>query len=260
MGDNTATMMRRHGVDRMDIAIVADIHGNRWALEAVLEDIERRRAALIVDLGDSLLGPLDPAGTADLLMSRSIPSILGNQDRAILDDDGEKDSPSLRLAGNVLNDSHRSWLAALPPTRLLLDEILLCHGTPSSDSTYLLEQPTSHGSVLRPAAEIVEQLAGTRQDLVICAHSHIPRLVALTGGRLVANPGSVGVQAYTDDLPVPHKMETGSPHARYAALSNGHRGWCISFRAVPYDWERAARSAQEIGVPAYAAWIRTGRA
>ncbi len=35
------------------IAVMADIHGNTWALDAVLADIERQGIERIVDLGDS---------------------------------------------------------------------------------------------------------------------------------------------------------------------------------------------------------------
>jgi hypothetical protein len=45
------------------LAVLADIHGNRWALEAVLADIRGRGIRAMVNLGDSLYGPLDPAGT-----------------------------------------------------------------------------------------------------------------------------------------------------------------------------------------------------
>ena len=51
------------------LAVIADIHGNRWALEAVLQDIDRRGIQQIVNLGDHLTGPLDPAGTAEFLSS-----------------------------------------------------------------------------------------------------------------------------------------------------------------------------------------------
>ncbi|HET7036613.1 MAG TPA: metallophosphoesterase family protein [Thermomicrobiaceae bacterium] len=244
----------------VDIAIVADIHGNRWALEAVLEDIERQGAAQIVDLGDSLLGPFDPAGTADLLAARGIPSVRGNCDRIILAEAGADDSPTKRLAVRVLTARQRAWLAALPATRVLGDGILLCHGTPQADDCFLLEQATMDGPVLRPAAEIADDLNDVRQAVICCAHSHIPRLVAVPTGQVIVNPGSAGVPAYFEELPWPHKMETGSPHARYATLSDGPHGWHVSFHAVHYDWERAARSAAEVMGPAYADWVRTGRA
>ena len=49
-------------------ALLADIHANVWALEAVLADIDRRGIARLFDLGDSLYGPLDPAATAEVIL------------------------------------------------------------------------------------------------------------------------------------------------------------------------------------------------
>jgi hypothetical protein len=43
----------------------------------------------------------------------------------------------------------------------------------------------------------------------------------LDDGRLVVNPGSVGLQAYDDDHGHPHVMENGTPHARYAIAEQG---------------------------------------
>ena len=70
-------------VFQLSLAVIADIHGNRWALEAVLQDIDRRGIQQIVNLGDHLTGPLDPAGTADLLIERDMLSICGNDDRVL---------------------------------------------------------------------------------------------------------------------------------------------------------------------------------
>ena len=39
-------------------AVLSDIHGNRWVLEAVLDDIRRRGIRDLVNLGDCLYGPL----------------------------------------------------------------------------------------------------------------------------------------------------------------------------------------------------------
>src|SRR5262245_29305781 len=63
------------------IAAIADVHGNTWALDAVLENIGRRGIEQIVNLGDCVYGSLDPAGTAAQLMDARIMSIAGNQDR-----------------------------------------------------------------------------------------------------------------------------------------------------------------------------------
>src|SRR5262245_48583803 len=62
----------------MRIALLSDIHGNRWALEAVLEHAGRQRVDETWNLGDILSGPLDVAGTADLLMALDLPTVRGN--------------------------------------------------------------------------------------------------------------------------------------------------------------------------------------
>ncbi len=75
------------------------------------------------------------------------------------------------------------------------------------------------------------------------------------------NPGSVGLPAYVDPLPVRHAMEMGAPHARYAVLERRKAAdpWDISFRVVPYDWNAAA-CAPSKGREDWAKWIKTGYA
>jgi hypothetical protein len=74
------------------------------------------------------------------------------------------------------------------------------------------------------------------------------------------NPGSVGLQAYSGDDPVPHAIEVGSPHARYALLDRAAGHWRTAFRTVAYDWETAARQAAERNRPDWACALRTGYA
>ena len=93
---------------------------------------------------------------------------------------------------------------------------------------------------------------------MLCGHSHVPRIVTV-GGVLVVNPGSVGWAAYSDTQPAPHAVEVGSPHARYALLTHTGAGWSPELRAVPYDWDAAARQAERHGRPDIAHAARTGR-
>ena len=93
---------------------------------------------------------------------------------------------------------------------------------------------------------------------MLCGHSHVPRVVQV-GASLVVNPGSVGLQAYEGDLPQPHAMEMGSPHARWALLRQQPAGWRVEQHAVPYDWEAAARQAERNRRPDWAHALRTGR-
>ena len=65
----------------MRLAVIADIHGNLLALEAVLAHIAARGITRIVNLGDCVSGPLCPAETAARLMALAMPTVRGNHDR-----------------------------------------------------------------------------------------------------------------------------------------------------------------------------------
>ena len=56
----------------MKIAVIADIHGNDLALEAVLADIAAQGIDDVVNLGDHFSGPLNAARTADILIARKV--------------------------------------------------------------------------------------------------------------------------------------------------------------------------------------------
>jgi hypothetical protein len=167
--------------------------------------------------------------------------------------------PTDRYTATVLQAPARAWLAGLP-TRLQPAPGLLCvHGTPGSDLQYLLETVTAPRG-LRAALpdEVAQRLGPVDAILVLCGHSHVPRDVRV-GALRIANPGSVGLQAYDDEHPYPHEVEVGSPHARYAIVQPVADGWSVTQRAVPYDWEAAARQAEARGRGDWADALRTGR-
>ena len=103
----------------MRIAVIADIHGNLPALEAVLADIQRRRIDRTIDLGDSVSGPLWPREVCDLLMASSSLVIRGNHDRWVSGPDPASLGPSDRDAHSNLGADHRQWLGALPTWLML---------------------------------------------------------------------------------------------------------------------------------------------
>ncbi len=240
------------------LAIIADIHGNRWALEAVLQDIDRRGIQQIVNLGDHLTGPLDPAGTANLLIERDMLSIYGNDDR-VLFSPSEELSPTQRYTREQLTTDQLNWLSNLPTTHMVTDEVFACHGD-LFDSPYLLEQVEDSGVILRSTRAIEASVADITQPVILSGHSHVPRTVFLPQGKLLINPGSVGLPAYTMETPIFYAMESGSPHARYAILSRTVNSWQVEHVQVPYDSEFAARMARNNQRPDWAEWLSTGRA
>ncbi len=243
---------------RQRIALLADIHANVWALEAVLADVRRQGVDAIWNLGDILHGALKPRATYDLLRASDIAlTIRGNQDRDLHEATG--DDPKVNWMIRDLGPDAIDWLRWLPATAEFESEVLLCHGSPTDDMCYLLEDVSSGHPVVREDQKITRLLAGAAQPVIVCGHTHIPRLVRLPNGRTIVNPGSVGLPAYSDDAPLPHAMETYSPDASYAILEKTQTGWNATFRKVPYDTREASRTAAELGRIDWAYQIRTGR-
>lgn len=242
----------------MRIAVIADVHGNLRALDAVIADLARYSPDITVNLGDYVSGPLDAAGTAERLMGSSYVSVRGNHDRQVL---GELASlgESDRAAARRLARAHCAWLGA-PPTTVSIGDVLLCHGTPSSDVQYLLERVDAAGARSATSDEARERLGDVRQTLVLCAHSHMPRMLELPDGPFVVDPGSVSLQAFADDEGIPHVIETGSPHARYALVERHGSRWHVNFRAIEYDWDAAASDAGRDGRDDWAHALATGLA
>ncbi len=243
----------------MRFAAIADVHGNCVALEAVLADIADIGITEVVNLGDHVSGPLEPKRTADLLLGRGFPSIRGDQDRRLVELHLAGPSASKRSDYRQLEGNHFDWLASLQPTMVYRDEVFLCHGSPGSDTTYWLDRVTDDGTIeASPIEDIEVETSGIAASLILCGHTHIPRVVRLRDGRLVVNAGSVGCPGYDGEEPVYHKVQTGTPDACYAILERTRHGWSVTFRYVPYDHMLMAEMARRNGMPVWASALATG--
>jgi predicted phosphodiesterase len=241
----------------MRLAAIADIHGNSDALTAVLADIAALGIDDVVNLGDHLSGPLDPVRTADMLMARGFASIRGDQDRHMID---------LHRAGDLsrsdvraLRQEHVAWLATQPATLRYRDAVFLCHAAPDDDAAFWLEDIMADGTP-RPSdlASIEARAASIDALLILCGHSHIPRIIRLSDGRLVVNPGSVGLPGYRLATPKRYQVETGTPDACYAVAERRLDRWSVTFRYVPYDPAAMAALARRKGMHDWANAIATG--
>ncbi|WP_026783171.1 metallophosphoesterase family protein [Pleomorphomonas koreensis] len=243
----------------MRIAILSDIHGNADALTAVLDDLAGRSVDATVCLGDHLSGPLEARRTADMLMAAPIACIAGNHDRALVTTPRDRMGPSDAHAWDQLSGAHIAWLKGLPAS-LTVGPVIAWHGTPASDLEYWLE--TVEGGRMRLAdRDAVEARAPATaigpSSLLLCGHTHVPRIVRLKSGAVVVNPGSVGLQGYTDDAPL-HVMQVGAPEARYAIAEQRCAGWAVVHHAVPYDTANVVRLAREAGRPEWASALESG--
>lgn len=261
----------------MRLAFVSDIHGNLAALDAVIADMRHRKIQCVVNLGDSLSGPLLPLETAARLQNLPWLHVAGNHERQLLSLPIERQNLSDAYTSAQLNPFVKNWLtshadpadprlhkAKIWPEQLGHD-VALCHGSPRSDIEYLLETPEGESARLANVTEIEERLAGLIPEnitLLACGHSHVPRTVRWRSDLLIVNPGSVGLPAYDDDHPYPfskfHRIENGSPDARYAVVEKSGTDWRCELISVPYDHESMAILADKRGRPDWAHALRTG--
>jgi len=243
------------------LAVLSDIHSNIFALQAVLEDVLKRRADHVLNLGDIFYGPIAPKATYELLMEHNMITIRGNQDRQIYQAAEEESSanPTMRFVLDDLKGQPLHWLKTLPFDQQLSDGIYLCHGTPSDDSFYLLDDVATGRPRVRAEKDILALLTGQSSELILCGHTHLARTVWTRSGQLIVNPGSVGLPAYTDDAPVLHTMASYCPHAAYALLEKGRAGWTVQHLKVAYDFRRAAEVCTRRQRPDWAHFITTGR-
>ncbi len=200
------------------------------------------------NLGDLVSGPLEPNWVADILMDLDIPTVRGNHERMLIDNPPDRLGPVDRFAQEQMESRHRIWLNDLPATMSLLDDVFLCHGTPTSDDETWLDNFWDGRTVVTPdEATVAAKAEGFDYPVLLCGHTHIPRAVRLRDGRLIVNPGSVGIQ-----------FNHGSPDARYAIIERRDGKYYPSFHAVPYDHFAAARQAEANGFPRWREALVTG--
>ena len=233
----------------MRIAVLSDVHGNVPALDAVLDDISRQGVEAVVCLGDHVSGPIDPAGAAERIMALGATCIRGNHDRWVLEA-GTRTDPwsSDRFARERLSAAQLDWLGSLPATAALGAAVFLCHGTPGDDEAAWLDNFYDGRTTTLPSeAEVAREAVGIAHKVILCGHTHIARTRRLSDGRLILNPGSVGMQ-----------LVRGTPDAHYAIIERRLGQWRTALIGVPYDTEAAARMAEANGFAQWGEAIRYG--
>lgn len=212
----------------MRILLLADIHGNRSALDAITEPHD---ACLCVgDLVD--YGP-EPGACIDWVKERVIACVRGNHDHGAAQNvevQGVAGFRYLTAASRPLTVSgitadQRRYLAALPTSRMLtLDgkRFLLVHATPR-DPMDEFAPPD--------AAFWAPRLAKVQADFVCVGHTHQPYVLKV-GTVTVVNPGSVGLS------------RDGDPRASYAVIENGE----VALKRVEYPVERTVDAVLASGL------------
>ena len=242
----------------MRIAIISDVHGNVVALRLVLAHLRRQSVDAICELGDCVSAPLWPQETFDELQSLGATTVRGNHDRWLGDEERKRTSPIVAFTAEHLSADAIAAIVSRPQTAMLLDgAVLAVHGTPASDTEYLMEDAAGARLCLSTTTQISKRIGDATAELIVCGHSHLQHAVFASGGRLVVNPGSVGCPRYAGNADAPEN-EAGSPHARYAVATRRGGNWSVEFFVLDYDWLPVVERARAVGHHDWAASFLNG--
>jgi putative phosphoesterase len=210
------------------IGLIADIHGNKPALEGVLD------SAPVVDswicMGDVVGYYPDVNEVCRILIGLNATVVRGNHDAYVI---GQlpADARKLELYRTAwtrerLKQEHCQWLRALPV------EINLCFGSKRLKVRHA--SPWDEETYLYPDSPLLSKIHLQRDSYFLCGHTHYP-LVKAAGEGYIVNPGSVG------------QPRDYNPQASYAIL-NIEDGF-IEHRRVLYDVASYQRYLSELGWP-----------
>lgn len=235
----------------MRVAIIADLHANLAALDAVLASLEEERVDRIVCLGDVAAAGPQPREVVARVREIGCPVVMGNGDAFVLDPrstaaagDAGKFEAIDRWCAEQLGPDDLLFLRSFRPTVEIPLEAgahLLCyHGSPRGFDDVI--------AATTPEEELAPMLAGNRATVMAGGHWHFQMLRRFEEVVLV-NPGSVGL-AYDilsdGGARVPFRAE-------YAVLTSGGGALAVEFRRLPYDGAATVRAMFERGMP-HAAW------
>ncbi len=218
----------------MKIAVLSDIHGNMFALRAVLEDMKHYNVDRVFCLGDLAMAGPEPNKTVDFVKTQDWTVIQGNTDYMISNYSSDKYSAengfppimanALKCDTEEISEENKQYLKNLPINKSVELEnlkILLVHGSPRRNDENIF--PNMDLNVIEDIFTEVDA------DVVFCGHTHMPCGYQTNSKITVVNDGSVG------------RPFTENPKACYviADITNGKIE--VEHRFVEYDKESAVK-------------------
>ncbi|ESP87916.1 metallophosphoesterase family protein [Candidatus Halobonum tyrrellensis] len=237
----------------MKLGVISDVHGNRVALDAVFDDMPDVDG--VVCAGDVVGYNPWPADCVRAVRERSIPTVMGNHDRAVASGSAFRFNAMARAgvehARAELDDGALDWLSGLPDRRRVAGgRVATVHGHPDDPDRYTY--PEEFGARMLDSAAAFDydadadpfEPAGARRadgdpesvDLLVVGHTHVQGHETYDEGAVV-NPGSVG------------QPRDGDPRAAYAVVDFDGDGPAVDERRVEYDVDAVADAVEAAGLP-----------
>jgi predicted phosphodiesterase len=231
----------------MRLAVLADIHGNLQAFEAVLDHAQKQEVDQLVLAGDLVNLLPDSRACWDLAQALKLPMVRGNHERYVFHYNTPEADPfwyseafkGLGLVVAQFSEAERTHMACLP-LHLCFEDLLIVHASYRKDNDLV--------RVDTPVAELRDMFAPTTERFILRGHNHHSYTVKFAG-RQIETVGSAG-------LPL-----DGTPEAKYVIVEKTTEGWVIERQRVKYDHAGAVKRLEssmlmEQGGPIYKIFLR----
>jgi len=240
----------------MRTGLIADIHGNKLALDTVLAQFDLRAVDSIICLGDvAMLGP-QPAESIATLQALQIPVVMGNTDAWFCG--GDQPGPETARLANWCREQVSlgdiDYVQSFAPSiEIELEKglkLLACHATPRN-----FDEVISAGT---PTSDIQAMLNGASQQLIAGGHTHVQLLRQINQQRFI-NPGSVGLPGIgprSDDL----ARNLHVDWAEFAIIDTGNDDLSIEFYRTPIDLAELFEIARAVKMPEFDWWTTLWKA
>jgi len=237
----------------MRVAVIADIHGNLIALDAVLTDLEDMRADRVVCLGDVAATGPQPRETVVRLRALGCPVVMGNTDAASfrpirlspMDEEGRRFAEIDEWCATQLTPEDLAYMRAFQPTLTMPlghDATLLCfHGSPRSNTEGIV--------ATTPDTALVRMLTGYDATVLARGHTHAPFIRGYREA-LLLNPGSVGLP-----YELTREGTRNPPWAEYSIVEWRAGSINVELRRAPIDVDMVVRAALQSGMPHADWWV-----
>ncbi len=250
----------------MRVALLADVHANRAALEAVLEDVAVQGVARCVGLGDLVGYNAEPAACVALVRAHVGQVVAGNHDVDCVRSDS---APGTNAAAQhvlawtraQLDDAALTYLSGLP--NHVCDEagFIAVHGCYLNTLHY-----TGYVTGTMLAANLAAVAArGDWPKVAFVGHTHVPMYGWITSHGEVLEPPARGCVRWPQDaravLLNPGSVgqpRDGDPRAAYGLLDT--EAGTFEFRRVRYDIDASVAAILAAGLATtLAERLREGR-
>jgi predicted phosphodiesterase len=255
-------------VERMRIAVFADLHGNPYACEAVLTAIHKEDACdVIIAAGDLCLGGSDPAACIDMLNSAGVLGLYGNTEIYLYDPDQipnderhrarwDQIQPAAYWVRERLSPGQMDWLRSLPferkfsPGEGACNELMVVHANPRDVEVPIYPPPQVQQALWGQARQedddpdLIAVLEGIDARTIVFGHFHYVSQ-RLWKDKLLVNVGSCSLPG------VDHVWQ-----AHYTLFDWNISSWEFTSRQVHYNAEQEIAALQSSDLPTKEFFIR----